>query len=65
MSDNTNKTGITIACAACGEKFNDLTALATCSKCGGLLDITPAMPALCSEELQNLFDGRVSVAAMR
>ncbi|MEI6024314.1 MAG: threonine synthase [Phycisphaerales bacterium] len=65
MSNNINNTGITIACSSCAQKFSDLTPLATCSKCGGLLDITPAMPALCSEELQNLFDSRVSIAAMR
>ncbi len=62
---NMQPSGITIACASCSAKFSDTTTLATCSTCGGLLDITPGIPDLCSQELQNLFDSRVSIHALR
>lgn len=51
-------TSMTIACASCGEQQGDRTPHATCPKCAGMLDITPATPPLHGAALAQLFDDR-------
>lgn len=48
-----------LQCIACGATYDMLTAIYTCSKCGGLLDVQHDLEALSGQVSRELFDSRL------